>query len=273
MLLLVGVPLLVSPHLASGHAYWLGVLALAASTVVVPVLLPGDHPGSGGPPPTPSRRVLPHDPDSLRRLHAELEEQKRRLGQELHDELGQLLTGLHYHVETLEAAWTEKGLPPLESLDATKRILDRGLQELHRIVLDLRPQILDDFGLAPALRWCAREYLENTGIAVRLRLEPMERLTTERETALFRIAQEAFTNILRHARAGHVSVALWETEDSLVHLRIRDDGGGFDTSGPSDGASRVGLRSMYERARLLGGSCTVVSDKDRGAELIAVIPR
>lgn len=223
---------------------------------------------------TPRRAGLPRGAptDRLRSQLAAQEEERRRIGRELHDEIGQLLTALRYCLEGVEVRSQEYGDDFAEDLQTAKGILDQGFDELHRMVLNLRPQLLDDLGLVAAVRWYAREFVEKTGLVVRADLDLTRRLDEEQESALFRIAQEAFTNVVRHANATEVTVRLEGPRDGAVTMTIEDNGCGFaaEEGGPAD-PSRMGLRGIVERAELLNGTC-VIESRPGGSRIAVSIP-
>jgi signal transduction histidine kinase len=158
-----------------------------------------------------------------------------------------------------------------ESLDVVERVLE----QVHDISLDLRPSILDDLGLEPALRWYAERQAALVGLKVEFHADRLEqRLDPMIETECFRIAQEALTNVVRHAQAKAVTVVL-RKEDGQIHLRVRDDGVGFDVALVREQAMRgvsLGLLSMEERASLAGGDLEFKSVPGQGTEVHAWFP-
>ena len=198
--------------------------------------------------------------------------ERRRLAGELHDELGQALTAIKIN---LQARGRFKGQSP-EALDAENiRIVDDALLQVRRLALALRPSMLDDLGLGSALRWMADQQAERGGFVVHFGADfPDTRLAPELETTCFRIAQEALTNIARHAQAKRVAIELRQAGDTLV-MAIHDDGRGFDVAAmrarATAGAS-IGLLGMKERATLAGGSLDIESSPKRGTILRARFP-
>ena len=196
----------------------------------------------------------------LRRMMGATEDERRRLARELHDEIAQLLTviqlSLHnMHVDTPEMA-------------RANALLVQTQEEIHRIIHDLRPSMLDDLGLAAAMRSYADDHLRKHGLNVSLEIEEGLSTSPEIETALFRIYQELLTNILRHASAEHVSIEVYRRDRKLV-LAVEDDGCGFDPDAKSDGA---GLTGMRERAALVNGSIRFDSEVDLGTHVVLEIP-
>lgn len=204
------------------------------------------------------RRVL------VRRLLAAGEEERRRIARELHDEISQLLTVVQL---SLEHDGNGEGAGELD-LQKARELLTRTQKEVHRIIHDLRPSLLDDLGLAPAVRWYAASYLEPEGIDVSLEVDETLELPEEVEITTFRIYQEIVTNILRHSKADHVSVELYR-ENGRVVLAVEDDGVGFVTDEKAEGAGLVGIR---ERAALVDGRVDIDSEPGMGTHVRMVIP-
>lgn len=201
------------------------------------------------------------------------EAERRHIARELHDEIGQSLTAAEMN---LQAALQAPASSKLEHrLEESIRAVERVLEQVHDLSLSLRPSMLDDLGLEPALRWYANRQAGLTGMQVRFHADPLEnRLDPVIETECFRVAQEALTNVVRHAKATAVSVELTR-QDGQLHLSVRDDGVGFDVSGQRtqavSGAS-LGLLSMEERASLAGGGLELTSVPGQGTEVHAWFP-
>lgn len=206
-----------------------------------------------------------------KRLIEAQETERRRVARELHDEIGQALTAIKLNLQALPTSSC-----PAPQLRDSAEIVDRALRQVRELSLDLRPSQLDDLGLVVALRWHVDRESRRAGLNSEFvaDLLPETRLPPELETACFRIAQEALTNVVRHARASRVRVDLrWR--DSELHLRIRDDGIGFDLSAVK--ARRIsdlslGLRGMQERALIVGGRLEIDSSPSGGTEIYARIP-
>jgi two-component system, NarL family, sensor histidine kinase DevS len=206
--------------------------------------------------------------DALRRVVRAQEEERRRLARELHDETGQALTSILLGLKGLEdlddMAALEEGVASLrERVVAT-------LQDVRRLAVELRPAALDDFGLVAALERLTAGFAEQTGMKVELesRLGD-DRLPEEVETALYRIVQEGFTNIVKHADAGRVSIVLTQKAGSVSAV-IEDDGRGFDPDQAVDGG--IGLIGMRERLALLDGSMTIEAAPGKGTTLVIEVP-
>jgi PAS domain S-box-containing protein len=208
-----------------------------------------------------------------RRLVEAQETERRNIARELHDEIGQSLTALQLNLQAMLQ------LPAAEALSRRLReslsVVGRVLDQVHDISLNLRPSILDDLGLEPALRWYTEKQAALVGLEAEFRTDPLEqRLDTVIETECFRIAQEALTNVVRHARAKSVTVELRREQDR-IHLRVRDDGIGFDVAAVREKAVRgasLGLLSMEERAALAGGGLEFTSIPGRGTKVHAWFP-
>jgi signal transduction histidine kinase/DNA-binding response OmpR family regulator len=196
------------------------------------------------------------------------EEERRHLARELHDEIGQALTATQLNLQVLLSVQDPRELA--KRLEDSIVLVEHLLQQVRALSLDLRPSMLDDLGLAPALRWYLSRQAERTGLAVSFAAEPSEmRLPAEIETTCFRIAQEALTNIVRHAHATHITVQLHQLYQQL-QLLICDDGIGFDTTaahGRAVSGTSLGLLSMHERALLIGGHVTIESEPGLGTRV------
>ena len=202
----------------------------------------------------------------LRALSASLqdvrEQERTRISRELHDELGQQLTGLKLDLSWLSKRLKEgRELPP-DTMEEMRRQLDEAIASVRRISTELRPLILDDLGFGEAVSWQAAEVAKRSGLEIRLDLEAAERVrNSDLATALFRIVQESLTNCVRHAQASSVEVSLVADVKDLV-LTIRDDGRGFANEGRQGGG--IGLVSMRERADALGGLLEISSSPGAG---------
>jgi two-component system, NarL family, sensor histidine kinase UhpB len=202
------------------------------------------------------------------------EEERRRLARDLHDEVNQALTAILLRLEALAQETPPEREPEVAEL---KRLVNQAMEELLNLARQLRPSALDDHGLVPAVETQLKRFSARTGVEVRLdtRGEPDE-LPEVVQTAVYRVAQEALTNVTRHAGATVVEVDLGEHEGA-AELRVRDDGGGFDpavvaqaaTEGPSGG---LGLVGMAERARLVGGELDVRSAPGGGTSITLRVP-
>jgi signal transduction histidine kinase len=206
--------------------------------------------------------------DSLRRVVEAQELERRRLARELHDETGQALTSILLGLKGLEERFDD---PESRSVTAELReLVVSTLQDVRRLAVELRPSALDDFGLVAALERLTTSFAEQSGIAVDFQTSlGGERLSGEVETALYRIVQESLTNVVKHARARHVSIVLTRKSGSIKAV-IEDDGQGFDPA--EDTPDGFGLVGMRERLALLGGRLQVESDGEAGTTIAAEVP-
>jgi signal transduction histidine kinase len=191
------------------------------------------------------------------------EDERRSLAQELHDQIGQLLTGLRFQ---LEAARETAPSPPLvEALTTTSDLL----QTVRQLTLQLRPRMLDDLGLKPALEWQTKLFQGQTGIAIELELSlPEKRFSAEIETTVFRMVQEALTNVARHSGATAAVVTVTADEDAL-QVEIADRGRGFDATTALARRDSLGLAGIAERVRLAGGELDIFSQSGQGTRIHA----
>jgi signal transduction histidine kinase len=203
--------------------------------------------------------------DALRRVVEAQELERRRLARELHDETGQALTSILLGLGAIEE---RVGAEPVAEL---RELVVATLQDVRRLAVELRPRLLDDFGLVPALERLLETFGEQTGIAVEFESGAVgaERLPNEVETALYRIVQESLTNIVKHARASRVSVVLARKPESMVVV-IEDDGAGFDPERARE--EGFGLTGMRERMALLDGRLEIESAEGSGTTLVAEVP-
>jgi signal transduction histidine kinase len=212
-----------------------------------------------------SRRVAS---DALRRVVAAQEQERRRLARELHDETGQALTSILLGLRTVEEAGGEAEMRA--AVREVRDLVRSTLQDVRQLAVELRPNALDDFGLAAALERLTESFAEQTGIAVAFESAlPPERLAPEIETALYRIVQECLTNIVKHARAGSVSIVLGRKPDAVTAV-VEDDGVGFDPARTRDDG--LGLIGMRERVALVGGRLTIESRPGAGTTFVAEVP-
>jgi two-component system sensor histidine kinase UhpB len=200
---------------------------------------------------------------STRALMAQ-EAERRRIAQELHDEIGQILTAVVLQLKRVsENAPAEMQPGLLEVQEAARSSLD----EVRRIARRLRPELLEDLGLVSALSALATTFAQQSGLRVRRRFEEgLPPLTPEIELVLYRVAQEGLTNVVRHAHASRAEISLVPTATGVT-LRISDDGGGMN--GAAEGA---GVRGMRERAMLVGGSLRIDSPPDGGVDVLLHVP-
>jgi two-component system, NarL family, sensor histidine kinase DevS len=205
--------------------------------------------------------------DAVRRVVEAQELERARLARELHDETGQALTSILLGLKSLEDGSSDDAGAAVADL---RQLVVSTLQDVRRLAVELRPAALDDFGLVPAIERL-RDIVEEQGeISIDVQSELSDdRLPPAAETALYRIAQEAFTNVLKHAGAARVTVRLGRRDD-IVTLVVHDDGKGFDPANVREGS--LGLLGMRERVALLGGRLTIDSTEGAGTLLEAEVP-
>jgi two-component system sensor histidine kinase UhpB len=203
--------------------------------------------------------------DSARRALLVQEGERQRIARELHDEVGQTLTGVMLQVEGLAGRIPEELREQLDELRETAR---HGTEEVRRIARRLRPEALEDLGLESALAALAAAIGEQAQLRIERRLEPGLPLSQEQELVVYRIAQEALTNVARHADAREVQLHLERTDGRAI-LTVRDDGGGLP---PGAFRSSQGIRGMRERAMLIGAQLTIGKPAAGGTEVQLSIP-
>jgi signal transduction histidine kinase len=192
------------------------------------------------------------------------ESERRDIARELHDEVGQLLTGLLFRIAGHGAG---EGSPQEEMTAIVNDLISR----VRDLSMNLRPPMLDDLGLLPALTWQIDRFETQTGIHVEFHHADMDRrFDPQVEITTFRFVQEALTNVARHAGVTKANVSIWASAEALG-VRIEDEGRGFDV-GPALAARSSGLNGMRERSRLAGGSLDIDSEPGRGTRLSLVLP-
>jgi signal transduction histidine kinase len=221
-----------------------------------------------------AERDLRESNRQLRALSSSLQEvreqERTRIASELHDELGQQLTGLKLELSWLAARVKDGRRLTVGEVDAMRHQLDATIGSVRRIATELRPRVLDDLGFGEALTWQASEFARRSGLVVDVKLAAATLVTHDATaTALFRIVQESLTNIARHARAATVQVRLDATDESLV-LTVHDDGRGI--AGHAGEGAGLGLVSMRERAMALGGRLHVTGAPGQGTTIEVVLP-
>lgn len=208
----------------------------------------------------------------LSRITDAREEDRRHLARELHDQLGQLLTGLSLHLKLGEQAVVDNPSKAIEHLARANGLIGETIDESHRLITDLRPTVLDDYGLIPALREEMDHRLTPIGIANELHADQdIADLPPEIATAAFRIAQEAITNAIRHANAGRVTISAQVAAGSFM-MTVDDDGVGLPSTDPGGGRQALGILGMQERAEALGGHLEVGPRTPRGTRVLLRLP-
>ncbi len=213
----------------------------------------------------------------LRRLSQQLvqtqEEERKLISRELHDEIGQMLTGLKMELGNLEEFRNSPGDEFAKHLSETRAIAEQTMRSVRDLAMGLRPSMLDDLGLEPALRWQAREFSRRSGVPVSIETDgDLGNLGESVRTCIYRVVQESLTNCARHAEASSVRIAVHGNQDR-IYLTVQDDGKGFD---PKSLVSRgLGLMGMEERIKKLGGKLAISSQSinaSRGTVLRVELP-
>jgi signal transduction histidine kinase len=208
----------------------------------------------------------------LDRITAEREDDRRHLARELHDELGQLLTGLSLHLKLGQQAIPDDPSRAIEHLARANSLIGETIDESHRLIADLRPTVLDDYGLIPALREELSHRLTPLGIETELCVEEDNAsLPPDIATAAFRIAQEAITNAIRHANPRRVTISLQQAAGNLT-MTIEDDGVGLPHAQPGESGHALGILGMQERAEALGGHVEIGPRMPSGTRVVVRLP-
>jgi signal transduction histidine kinase len=198
----------------------------------------------------------------LRKVISAQEEERKRIARELHDETCQTITALKMKLDVTGDA-------------EEQAMAGRSLDELHRIIYDLRPSILDDLGLLAAIRWMAQRNLGPQGIQVRCEFEDLpQHVPPDTEIAVFRAVQEAVSNVVRHAKAEKVLIEIAAAK-GILEIDVEDDGEGFDPAevgGPSASGRGLGILGLHERMELIGGTAKVTSSPGAGTRVSLRVP-
>jgi signal transduction histidine kinase len=206
-----------------------------------------------------------------RRMLDTEERERRRIRRELHDETAQILPYLRLRLETLERAAPQAATGLKRDLAEARELIERTIIEIRRILSDLSPAVLEQLGLAAAVRQLLNQVRRTNGMAVSLDSRALRRLPHETETAAYRIIQECCTNVARHSAATHLKISLC-TADRELKVRIEDDGVGFSVQEALTKKDSYGLAGMQERAALAGGRFDVSSRPGRGTRVAVSLP-
>jgi PAS domain S-box-containing protein len=221
-----------------------------------------------------------HMQEQLRHLSHQVlraqEEERMRISRDLHDQVAQALVGINVHLTALtqQATLNSKGLK--QKIARTQRLVEESVDIVHRFARELRPMVLDDLGLIPALHSFMKDFSKRTGIHISFTTFTSSRiaeLDSARSTVLYRVAQEALTNVARHAQASHVKIAVQKLPDA-IQMEISDDGKGLDVQRVFflKGQRRLGVLGMRERVQMVGGQYTLESAPGKGTTIRAQIP-
>ena len=221
-----------------------------------------------------------HMQEQLRLLSRQLllaqEEERKKISRELHDQIAQTLTGINIRLASLKTGATlnNKGLQ--KKISSTQRLVEKSVDIVHRFARELRPTVLDDLGLIPALHSFMKSFARRTGVHADLTTFAMkiDELDAARRTVLFRVAQEALNNVARHAQASRVEVSIQKLPNRHVCMKIKDDGKSFQVQRVlrAKGNKHLGLLGMRERLEMVGGSFAVESAPGKGTTICAKIP-
>jgi len=216
--------------------------------------------------------------EQLRRLSRQIlsaqEEERKEISRELHDVIAQTLTGINIRLAALkkEAAHNTKGLD--RNIARTQRLVEKSVNIVHQFARELRPAVLDDLGLIPALHSFMKSFTTRTGVRTHLTaFAEVEKLDAAKRTVLYRIAQESLTNVARHAKASRADVSIQKLPVGIV-MNIKDDGKSFQVDGvlPGKGGKRLGLLGMRERVEMIGGTFCIESAPGQGTTVRVEIP-
>jgi PAS domain S-box-containing protein len=203
--------------------------------------------------------------------HFAIESERIRIAREIHDELGQQLSLLQLDLGIIQKKIPQSDADTKQKTASMIKLIDSTIRSVQRISTDLRPALLDDLGVGAAVEWAVKEFQKRTKIRCKAFIDPPDlKLDQERSTALFRILQEAFTNILRHSKATNIQVNL-ALHKKTVELMIRDNGIGISHQHITDIKS-IGITGMRERVRTWGGNVTIVGEQGKKTEVLVTIP-
>jgi PAS domain S-box-containing protein len=202
------------------------------------------------------------------------EEERKKISRELHDEIAQTLTGINVQLAALKVESRVNVKDLQKKIARTQRLVEKSVDIVHRFARELRPTVLDDLGLIPALHSFVKGFSKQTRIHIRLTVfAGVEKLDNAKRTVLYRVAQEALTNVARHAQASLVEVSIEKLSDNIC-MKIKDDGKSFQVGRTlhTRKAKRLGLVGMRERVEMVGGSFNVESTSGKGTTIRAQIP-
>jgi signal transduction histidine kinase len=204
-------------------------------------------------------------------LQESIEDERKRIARELHDELGQSLTSLRMELAALKGRFQRDQGPLIEKSESMLELLNRTITSVKRICSELRPSIMDDLGLTAAIEWLAEDFQDRTDIQVKVHTDSPDIFTEDTlSIAVFRITQEALTNVVRHADAAHVQITL-ELEDSDLTLTVQDNGRGIQQKA-MDKSGTFGILGIQERVSILGGDLTIQGDPETGTRIHVRLP-
>ncbi|HVM61638.1 MAG TPA: sensor histidine kinase [Verrucomicrobiae bacterium] len=216
--------------------------------------------------------------DQLRNLSRQLlsaqEQERKRISRELHDQIAQTLTGINVHLATLKVAADVNAKGLRKKIVCTQRVVEKSVNIVHRFARELRPTLLDDLGLIPALHSFMKAFTKRTGLRIRFTaFSGVEQLNSTKRTVLYRVAQSALANVAQHAHATRVNVTIRKSPGA-IRMEIHDNGTGFEVERVlfAKRHKRLGLLGMRERVEMVGGSFAVESAPAKGTTIRALIP-
>lgn len=221
-----------------------------------------------------ARHMQEHLRELSRQILLAQEEERKEISRELHDEIAQTLSGINVHMAALKIEDAVNTRSLKKKINSTQRLVERSVKIVHRFARDLRPAILDDLGLIPALHSYMKGFTKRTRIPIRFKASPgVEKLNFVKRTMLYRVVQAALTNVAQHAHASLIKVTIQKTPKA-IHLKISDNGKSFlvDQVLFAKKNKRLGLLGMRERVEMVGGRFTAESVKGMGTTIGAEVP-
>ena len=218
--------------------------------------------------------------EQLRHLSRQIllaqEEERKHISRELHDDISQILTGINVRLAALKLEATSNTGNLKKKISNTQRLVEKSVAAVHRFARELRPAMLDDLGLIPALLAFVKEFGKRTGLQIRFKAMTagkIEQLSNVKRTVLYRVAQEALTNITKHAQATLVNMFI-QIRDDTICMGIEDDGKSFDVKNALSArrTKRLGILGMRERVEMVGGTFTIKSRPGKGTSVEVQIP-
>ncbi|MEI6032959.1 MAG: sensor histidine kinase [Verrucomicrobiae bacterium] len=221
-----------------------------------------------------SRRMQSELRELSRQLLTAQEEERMKISRELHDVIAQTLTGINVRLGTLKAEASASSKQLQNKISSTQRLVEKSVDIVHRFACELRPTVLDDLGLIPALKSFLKSFIADTGVRVSLKVSSeVEQSSSAIRTTLYRVAQEALNNVSRHAHASRAEVSI-RFVDGIICMEITDNGSGFDVEATPDGnkPARLGLLGMRERVEMVGGTLLMDSVPGSATTIRVEIP-
>ncbi|HCE46033.1 MAG TPA: hypothetical protein DET40_21010 [Lentisphaeria bacterium] len=204
------------------------------------------------------------------------EEERKHISRELHDDISQILTGINVRLATLKMEVTSNTGNLKKKISTTQRLVEKSVAAVHRFARELRPAMLDDLGLIPALIAFMKEFGRRTGLQIRftaLAADKIEKLNNIKRTVLYRVAQEALTNVTKHAKASQAKVSI-QVQSEAICMTISDNGKSFDVHRALGARrfKRLGILGMRERVEMVGGTFSIESAKGKGTKVGVHMP-